>query len=250
MFRHLKDGAAVVLNGDDDKLRNVREVRGWAPVFYGIDAPADVTADNIEYLGMEAVRCVIHLGEEAIPVRIPYPGKHMVMNALAAASVGRLMGLMPAEIRDGIENLVMPNGRFRRIVREDLTVIDDCYNASPASVKASLAVLAEGEGRRIAVLGDMAELGKDELSYHREVGAFAGTLDLDAVITAGPLSAATDEALHETAPSMAHVHVKDLDALLALLPLVIKKGDTVLVKASHCMHFEKAVELLEKTLTL
>ena len=241
VFRHLKEGAGVILNGDDDKLRTIREVNGKAPVFYGIDDPAEIYADNIEYLGMEAARCVIHLPEESFAVRIPYPGKHMVMNALAAAACGTYFGLAPFEIRRGIEALTLPGGRFRTISDNGVTVIDDCYNANPMSMKASLRVLGAAEGRRIAILGGMGELGPDEAVYHAEVGTFAAGAGIDLLITAGSLAQEISDAAGKADPKLARIHFPDNEALIAALPQIIRKGDAVLVKASHAMHFEEVV---------
>lgn len=244
VFDHLKENGTVILNGDDDKLRAVTEVKGRKPVFFGIDDMADVYADNIEYLGMEAVYCMIHAGEESFTVRIPYPGRHMVMNALAAASCGLRAGLLPAEIKAGIESLVLPDGRFHLIDGERCVIIDDCYNANPMSMKASLKVLSEAKGRRVAILGDMAELGIEEARYHREVGEYAASLPLDLVITCGDRCEEMDRGIREAAPQMPLVHFHDNEALIAALPALIQNEDIVLVKASHSMHFEEITKAL------
>ncbi|MBE5996368.1 MAG: UDP-N-acetylmuramoyl-tripeptide--D-alanyl-D-alanine ligase [Lachnospiraceae bacterium] len=245
IFKHLKEGARVVLNGDDDKLIQVKEAGGREPLFYGIENRSGVYADNIEYIGTEAVRCVIHVGEEAFSVRIPYPGQHMVMNALAAACVGMECGVLPAQIRAGIETLELPGGRFRIEEGANCRIINDCYNANPMSMKAALKVLSEAEDRRVAILGDMGELGKDELTYHREVGEYAAELPLDLIIAVGPRAASIADAVREKNAGMPCIHFADVDALKSALPVLIRDGDLVLVKASHAMAFERVVDALK-----
>lgn len=246
IFRHLKPGARVILNGDDDKLAQVKEVAGAAPVFYGIENRSGVYADNIDFIGTEAVRCIIHVGEEAFSVRIPYPGLHMVMNALAAASVGMECGVLPAQIKAGIETLELPGGRFRIEDGKNCRIINDCYNANPMSMKAALKVLSESEDRKVAILGDMAELGDDELLYHREVGEYAASLPLDLILTVGPRAASVAEAAAEKNADLPVIHFENIDALKRALPVLIREGDLVLVKASHSMAFEKVVDALKK----
>ena len=245
IFAHLKEGARVVLNGDDDKLIQVKEAGGRAPLFYGIENRSGVYADNIEYIGTEAVRCVIHVGEEAFSVRIPYPGQHMVLNALAAACVGMECGVLPAMIKAGIETLELPGGRFRIEEGTCCRIINDCYNANPMSMKAALKVLSEAEGRKVAVLGDMAELGKDELAYHAEVGTYAASLPLDLILTVGPRAKAISDAVMEKRSDLPCIHFENVDALKQALSALVREGDLILVKASHSMAFDRVVEALK-----
>ena len=247
IFAHVKDGGRVVLNGDDPRLGTVTEVKGKKPVFYGLSPEHEVYADHIEPIGMEAVRCVLHFGEESIPVRIPYPGNHMVQNAAAAAAVGRELGLLPVQIKRGIESLVLPAGRLHTMREEGGTLIDDFYNANPMSMKASLSVLAKAEGRKVAILGNMGELGEDTPAFHREVGAYAAELPLDVLITVGDAAELIAEEAGNNGTIMT-VSFKTMEDLLAddAAPLFaeIKKGDTILLKASHSMEFGQIQDVL------
>ena len=117
---------------------------------------------------------------------IPIPGQHMVYNALAGTAVGLACGLDLDQIRRGIESLQPVNGRFHIIETENYTIVDDCYNANPMSMKASLQILKDALGRKVAVLGDMGELGSEEDALHAQVGEFAASCGLDLLICVGP----------------------------------------------------------------
>ena len=126
------------------------------------------------------------------------------------------------------------------------TVVDDCYNANPVSMKASLDVLREAKGRKVAVLGDMGELGEEERELHEEVGTYAGTCGIDALYCAGPLSAFLAEAAGRQNPELEVLHYGTREELTEALPSLVKDGDQILVKASHFMQFEKVVEALTR----
>lgn len=244
IFDFLRPDGYIILNGDDDELETVKEVKGIRPVFFGLDPDSDIYADRIEKRGLEGIACRIHAAGEAFDTLIPIPGLHMVYNALAGTAAGLHYGLTTEQIREGIESLQPVSGRFHIIHSGRCTIIDDCYNANPVSMKASLEVLQDGIGRKVAILGDMAELGPQEQEMHREVGEFAGTLDLDVCICVGPLCEHLAEGIRSVNPQMKVFCMENLQELLRQLEHMVKEGDTVLVKASHCMHFEKIVEKL------
>ena len=245
IFQFLKPDGHIILNGDDDKLAAVSEYQGIKPVFFGVDRPYEVYADEFERLGLKGTRCVIHLGETSFPILIPLPGLHMVYNALAAAAVGRIYGLSDEQICHGIERLEPVSGRFHIIETSHYTIVDDCYNANPMSMKASLDILQDGSGRRVAILGDMGELGENEIALHEEVGEHAGNIRLDVCICVGELSGYMAKKAQETNPSLLVFHVPDRDALLRNLKSFVCEGDTILVKASHFMQFDAVVEALK-----
>ena len=245
VFNFLKADGRAILNGDDDKLRTVSEVNGQPPIFFGLDSNCDFYADEIESCGLKGTKCRIHTPNDSFEVLIPIPGRHMVYNALAGTAVGVSYGLSADEIKKGIESLQSLSGRFHIIETPDYTIIDDCYNANPVSMKASLGVLQDGLGRKIAILGDMGELGENEAALHREVGEYAGTLNIDGCICVGPLCKNMVEGIHAVSPNMYVQHLDTLDELLDQLPQLVHKGDTLLVKASHFMKFEQIVKQLE-----
>lgn len=246
IFQSMKPNGHIVLNGDDDKLITVNEYHGVKPVFFGLNDQRDVYADEIESKGLKGVACRIHLGEEAFKVLVPTPGIHMVYNALAAAAVGRIYGLTVEEIKRGIESLETIRGRFKIIETDKFLVVDDCYNANPMSMKASLDVLHDGEGRRVAILGDMGELGEDEVALHEGVGTHAATCGIDACVCAGALALHIAEAAKKENPDFTVYYEKTRESLLEHLNDYVQKGDTILVKASHFMKFEEVVKALEE----
>ncbi len=243
----LKPDGHVILNGDDEHLATVHELNGVRPIWYGLDKKNDYWASNLVSLGLKGTRCDLHtpLGNIA-GVTVGMPGRHMVYNALAAAAAGVVYGLTLEQIKAGIESNETLAGRFNIIDTPRYTIIDDCYNASPVSMKASLDVLQDGTGRRVALLGDMAELGPDEKQLHASVGEHAARLNIDAVYTAGPLCKCLAQAARQGNPALDVQAFDTLEALQAALPSLLHDGDTILVKASHCMHFENIVAQLQK----
>lgn len=245
IFDFLESDGHVILNGDDDKLITVRDVKGIKPLFFGVDNHQGVWADEIESKGLKGISCRIHAGEDSFKVLIPIPGRHMVYNALAGTAVGLTYGMNMEEIKKGIESLQSLSGRFHIIETGNRTIVDDCYNANPVSMKASLDVLQDALGRRVAILGDMGELGKEEVEMHREVGVYAAARDIDKIICVGELAGDMAEAARLAAPTKDIVHFAEKESLLEALPEMIRDGDTILVKASHFMEFEKVVEMLK-----
>jgi UDP-N-acetylmuramoyl-tripeptide--D-alanyl-D-alanine ligase len=245
IFDFLAADGAVILNGDDDKLSTIQDVKGIQPVFFGIESQRAIYADEITPKGLKGIACRIHMGEESFSVQIPIPGYHMVQNALAATAVGQTMGLTAEQIRAGIEKLQSLGGRFHIIERGETLIIDDCYNANPVSMRASLDVLKDAANRKVAILGDMFELGENAEELHASVGVHAAQNQIDLLICVGQTSIHMAQAAMNTGGCGEVLCVPTLEALLEDLPKLVESGDTILVKASHGMHFEKVVEKLQ-----
>lgn len=245
IFKFLRPDGHIVLNGDDDKLATVKGHEEIKPVFFGMDKDCQVYGDEIVSRGLKGMTCMIHMGDTAFKVDIPMPGRHMVYNALAAAAVGNIYGLTTEQIKTGIESLEPISGRFRMIETDKFLIVDDCYNANPMSMKASLDVLQDGAGRRVAVLGDMGELGENEVQLHEEVGEHAGKCDIDVLICTGNLCKKMAEKAQQTNPELKVIYEPDRESLLADLKKFVQNGDTILVKASHFMKFEEVVGKLQ-----
>ncbi len=244
IFDYLQPDGHIILNGDDDKLVTVQEAKGIKPVFFGVENHQGIWADEIKPEGLKGISCCIHAGEESFSVLIPVPGRHSVYNALAATAVGLTYGLTIEEIRRGIESLQSVSGRFHIIETPKYTVIDDCYNANPISMKASLDVLTDALGRKVAILGDMGELGADERKMHQEVGKYAAEKEIDVLLCVGELSTDMAEAAKAVNSKTQVRHFTNKENLMKEIPEILEKGDTVLVKASHFMEFGEIVEKL------
>jgi UDP-N-acetylmuramoyl-tripeptide--D-alanyl-D-alanine ligase len=250
-FAHLTPDGIAVLNGDDDKLSTQTLVNGKAPVFYHVKKSETekngIYADKIEALGLTGTRAEIHMGSDTFEVTIPIAGEHNVYNALAAAAVAGELGLTTEEIKRGIESVQTICGRSNQIEKDGMTIIDDCYNANPVSMQASIDVLSHAAGRKIAVLGDMGELGAEEKKLHYIVGKHFEGKKIDALFVNGPLSAEIARGVQECSPTTEVLQYEEKAELTKALKQYCKTGDTILIKASHFMGFSDIVkELLEE----
>lgn len=249
-FAHMTPEGIAVLNGDDDKLCTRTMVNGKPAVFYGLEKKlGDMTdkvvyATDVEACGLTGTHAVIHKGEKSFSVTIPIAGEHNVYNALAAVCVGDALGLSMEEMKQGIENVSTIGGRSNLIEKDGITIIDDCYNANPVSMKASIDVLAAASGRKIAVLGDMGELGTQEKALHAMVGEHFRGKNIDVLLCTGELSKELAAAVRQVSPATKVIYEKEKQQLLQQLNHIKKAGDTILVKASHFMGFQEIVKEL------
>jgi UDP-N-acetylmuramoyl-tripeptide--D-alanyl-D-alanine ligase len=241
------DGVAV-LSADDDRVRRMAGRTDARVVTYGFAADADVRASDVRSEGFAGMAFWLHLDAEDVPVRIPTLGALAVHNALAAAAVGRAAGVSTRAIVDGLAAGWSAPHRAELSVVGGIAIVDDAYNASPGSVRAALELLAGLPGRRIAVLGEMLELGDATTAGHREVGEAAALVcellvvvgDGAATIAEGALDAGLDPALVVRAP--------DIATARDLLSGELREGDVVLVKASRGAGLEVLVEALQDDL--
>lgn len=249
-FEHMRPDGVAILNGDDDKLSTKTSVNGKTPIFYGMSAEKTIYASDVKAVGLTQTNAMIHIAgcngqpEQVFDVEIPIAGEHNVYNALAAVAVAKELGLDVTEMKRGIESVATIGGRSNLIHRNGLTIIDDCYNANPVSMKASIDVLSKAEGRKIAVLGDMGELGTDEKALHYSVGEHFAGKGIDILYCAGVLSEEIKKAVQLVSPNTKVMYFKTKEELLEVLKGEVKEGDTVLVKASHFMNFPEIVKAL------
>lgn len=245
MIQDMKTGGSILLNGDDDLLRDMGPVKGVDPEFFGLGKNCQFYATDVESLGLRGSSCTIHLPSgESFDCIVPLPGAHMVQNALAGTAVGYQLGLTPAEIKAGIEGLPSIPGRNNIIQTDKIIILDDCYNANPVSMQASLDVLNMAIGRKVAVLGDMGELGETGKELHYETGAHAGDIGIDLVCGIGELSKELVAGASEHGCEAKWFPAKA--DFLAEMKHLIQSGDNILVKASHGMQFPEIVDELQK----
>lgn len=244
MFKYAKNDCEIVLNGDDDKLISVKEYKGKKVHYFGMSSDFEIYAENVVSNGIMGTDCTICTDKDKTDVHINIPGVHMVSNSMAAAMVGKLLGLRPAEIKAGIESLSSAAGRVN-IIERDYIVIDDCYNANPVSMKASIDLLNTAKGRKIAILGDMFELGKNEKELHYEMGKYLAKTHTDYIFLSGNLSENIFSGYTDEKQSSDNIKwFENMEDLIYNLKQFVKKNDTILVKASHSMHYENIVKAL------
>ena len=236
IFKSMNPDGTVILNGDDDKLITISEVYGKKPVFFGIKNTAGIYADHIENLGLEGVRCRIHMAaDNAVQT------ENQTENAAEDFTV---------QIKTGIEGMETIAGRNHIIRENGFLILDDCYNANPVSMKASVDVLDTAKGRKVCILGDMFELGENEKQLHYEVGSYLAQKQMDVLLTVGALSmsiaqGAKDYRKNHAGAYPCSVHTfTTKEELIAQLPTLLKQGDNILVKASHAMEFPKVIEAI------
>lgn len=245
MFKDMQEGGAIVVNGDDPLLSTLGPVKGVEPTFYGLNAEkCQVYATDVEPVGLKGTKCTINLPIGSFTCTVPSPGMHMVSNALAGAAVGWKLGLSIEEIKNGIEHLPFMPGRNNIIKTDKIIILDDCYNANTVSMKAAINVLNMGIGRKVAIVGDMGELGENGPALHREVGEYAAEKEIDLVCAVGELS---KEIIAGTKGSATKtMWFATTEECAAKLKDFILPGDNVLVKASHSMEFPQIVEALQE----
>jgi UDP-N-acetylmuramoyl-tripeptide--D-alanyl-D-alanine ligase len=238
------EGVAI-LNYDEDLVRKMAERTPAKVFYYGLSPEADLWADEIYGLGLEGVRFVLHYQGESLHIRVPLLGRHSVHTVLRAAAVGLVEGLSWDEIIDGLQKskaqlrLVAvqgPNGSL---------IMDDTYNAAPTSVIAGLNLLAELDGRRVAVLGDMLELGDFEERGHRMVGIRVADVADELIVVGQRAKWIAAEAIESGFSTSRIVELDDPDQAIEYLNDRIGEGDVVLIKGSRGMQMDKIVSALE-----
>ncbi len=243
MFDFMGEDGIAVLCGDDDKLSEIKTVQGKEPVFFGLTEGCAYTAHSITSDNETRTDFTVKYGESEFSATVYALGKHMVANALGATAIGKHFGLSDEEIAQGISEYKPTGSRQNVIKTENLTIIDDCYNANPASMKASIETLAGFEGRRVAIVGDMKELGQQEAELHSEIGRFLVEKNIDLVVAIGDLSLSIYK---ETRPHIDCEWFSTIEEAKLELYEMLTIGDTVLVKASHSMKFEEIVEYIKE----
>ncbi|MBQ4403016.1 MAG: UDP-N-acetylmuramoyl-tripeptide--D-alanyl-D-alanine ligase [Selenomonadaceae bacterium] len=241
----IKTGGTIILNADNPHTAAMKNLAGAGVnvVTYGMENSADVTAKDI-LIGSVATEFTLTYRGEDFDFEIPMLGRHNVSNALAAIAAGLTVGLSVEEIQRGVSTLTTTKMRFEVIRRDGLTIVNDAYNASPASMRVAIKTTSEiYSGRLIAVLGDMLELGEISEAVHKEIGAELVENKFDVLITLGELGKFIAAGAREAGLENVYTFDTHEDAAKKILELV-RDGDTILFKASHVMHMEKIIELI------
>ena len=237
------DGVAI-LNHDEPLVMGMQTHTAARVFTYGLDESADVWADEIESMGTNGIRFTLHHGRDRLRVQVPLLGRHSVHTALRATAVGLVEGLTWEEIVGGLQDEAMELRVVTATGPMGSLLLDDTYNASPASTLAALNLLEELPGRHIAVLGDMLELGAAEEESHQRVGRRARAVS-DILVTVGEKARLIAyEAIIAGMPSSRVVWAATPDQAVAVLQDLIEEGDTVLIKGSRSVGLEAVVSAL------
>ena len=237
----LPDGAPLVLNADNDLLPTAEIPARLHPVWFGIEQEADVRALDV-HTGVDGTTfTLVDRTYGRFAVSIPTAGLHTVYDALSAYAAATRLGLDPATCAAALANYRTTGMRQHIVEKGGITVIEDCYNASPDSMKAAISVLkALPNGRKIALLGDMLELGDASEEGHRQTGQWVAEAGVDVLIAYGPRSAAMAEAAK--AQGVTTVHCQTPEEVLQYLRQFVQPGDALLAKASHAMKLEDLLQ--------
>jgi UDP-N-acetylmuramoyl-tripeptide--D-alanyl-D-alanine ligase len=245
LVQKLPPEGVAVLNFDDPWVRKMSEQTRAQVLFYGLDRQAHLWADGIQSMGLDGIRLRLHYGDEVLNIRVPLIGRHSVHTVLRAAAVGLIEGLTWNQIISGLQ---LGTAQLRLVAVHSTNgalLLDDTYNASPESTLAALNLLADLEGQKIAVLGDMLELGPYEKQGHQMVGLRAAQV-VNRLITVGCRGrlisdAARQAGLHNSAIN----HFETVEEVVDYLKDHLNKGDVVLVKGSHGMRMDRIISTLE-----
>ncbi len=241
-IRPASEGGALVFAGDEEFLTKERTAGDYDQIEVGPGKGADLRISEVEDHGIEGISFLLEYAEEGnanrTKVELPAAGAHNAVNAGLALAVGCKMGVSIPEGIKGLKNVELTGSRLRKIEGASVRIIDDTYNANPDSMMSALDVLkASSARRRVAVLGDMFELGSDEIALHRKVGEHAAKAGIDRLITIGNLA-------ENIAKGGSGTHFPDKESFLEVIEDYIEPGDLILVKASRGMHLEEIVERL------
>ena len=248
---HIQDGmpaeGILFLNGDDPLLASVVPKEGRKRVLYGLGRDCDYRAEDLHLEEGYPVFTAVH-GDRSVRVRLQVMGSHMVSNAMAALAVADTYGLSMEKAALALGQFKGYKGRQQIFEWGGVTVIDDSYNASPVSMKAGLEVLAsvKGEGRRIAVLADMKELGLEAVRFHEEIGAYIGEHPLDMVLLLGELASCIGSGMDAARAVTPYIEMDRLAQVEEWLDEHIREGDCILFKGSNSMKLSEAVRHLKE----
>lgn len=239
----------LLVNGDDEELKNIaKDNKAYNVVFYGLGPNNDFYASNIENLGEEGSRFTINISGKNESFKIKEVGLHNIYNALAAIWIAIKYGLSPEEIQEGLDRLQLSKMRLELIDANNIKIINDAYNASPDSMKAGLDVLENiGSRRKIAVLGNMFEMGDFAEEGHRDVGHYLAGKKIDLLITVGQLAKWIGLGAKKNGFKEENIYpFNNKEETRQFLEKYIENGDAILIKGSRGMHMEEIAIFLQE----
>ncbi len=247
LLEKIKNGGTAVLNADDSRVLKLAGKMSGQVLLYGFSQDAEIRADSIEDTGY-GISFMLHLPKESIEIEIKARGNFMASNALAAAGVGYLLGLGASDIKAGLEDFMPAGGRMNIVETiRGVTIIDDTYNANPASMKEAIMTLKSSSkgNRSILVSGDMLELGEWSESFHKETGSVCTIAGISMLYSTGEFAESVAEGALEQNMSPRKIMIGSLDDIYQDLTFRLKPGDWILVKGSRTMGMERIVNKLK-----
>lgn len=238
----------AALNADDHRVLQLATTTAARKLLYGTSEQAEIRALRIS-IEKDGSTFVLSLPDGEIPVRLSAPGEFMVANALAASAVGHAAGMDKNAIKTGLENFRAVKGRMNILkTPQGFSIIDDTYNANPASMKSAIRTLIslKGDQRGFLVAGDMFELGEQAAAFHREVGKIAARAGIHRLYAAGALSEQIAEGARSEGMNSHQIHTGSHESILADIKKCIHSGDWILVKGSRMMQMETIVQGLQQ----
>lgn len=248
----LPSNGTAILNADDSYYEYLAARARCRVISFGLSSKADVRAMDVKSDGRHGTtfRLLLPGMTRRTTVRIRVQGEHNVMNALAAGAVGSVLGVPGGVIAQGLSRFRPAAMRSQMFVSQGVKLIVDCYNANPASMKAAVQLLAQTgvKRKRIAVLGDMLELGPNAVQMHEDVGKFLAGQGIDQLVACGALGRSFTTGAKQGGVDQSHIlEVPDARTAAAVVKTVVKPGDAVLIKASRGMQLELVADALQGT---
>ena len=248
LLDHLKSEGKAVLNADDRRVAKIATRTKKGVLFYGLSDKAGIRATAVDEK-VSGISFNLDLPEESVTVDLKVAGHFMVVNALAAAAVGHMLGLSAAEIKVGLETFEPVWGRMNILqTANGIHIIDDTYNANPDSMHAAITTLASlrANNRSVFIAGDMLELGAQTESLHRQVGVWTATANINKLLVTGEYADAVAGGAREAGMPSANIFIGSQENILDALKDTLKPGDWVLVKGSRGAHMDLIVEGIKK----
>ena len=243
----LKNGGTAVLNADDPRVLAMSETTDGEVVTFGIENPADVTAESITFERFGETSFRLRTPSGTAQVSFPLNGRHNILNALAASAVGHRMGMSAEKIAVGLNNVAAPPQRGEILqFANGFTVVNDSYNSNPAALLSMIETLIEGSatgGRRIVIAGEMLELGPESKEIHRELGRTIAGMEIDLLIGVRGLAEQMVEGARETGFDRARF-AENSESAGVLVAEEVKEGDVILIKGSRGVRTELVLEKL------
>ena len=246
VFGYMSENATAILNGDDKLLKAYTPGNGIKKLTFGMDDSNDCWASNVKSDGTDSVSGSITFQNSVFDASLPAFGSHLIMGAMPALMIARLLGVDDADIAKGFATYRPVGGRANVSDTGFIKLINDCYNANPVSCGASIASLCSLDARHVAILGDMKELGTNSAQMHFDLGVLAAQKGVDCIVCVGEEAEHIHRGFLSAAPSSPAYHFQTKEDAISFLSIILQKGDAVLVKASHSMEFDKIVDELAK----